>query len=189
MCIRDRYQRRVHGHFLYMDRHCDCSDKAPALVGLLLAFLIMGYIFLCIPTMSFVWNCFCHPLLACIWWICLRPRPVNPLEIMMKRLPAIKFSKNRLEAVECAICTTEYKEGDEVICLNCSNTHVFHAGCLRQWLTTGINPTCPICRGPIKGITEEFQNNNNNREEDQAPFQSQANIHLHCFHSKVLQVS
>lgn len=45
----------------------------------------------------------------------------------------------------CTICKELIKKGEQINRLLCR--HVFHAECLRHWLTNKIN--CPICRGPI----------------------------------------
>lgn len=59
--------------------------------------------------------------------------------------------------------TRALKEGEDKTCAICLNEmvgvvvvevpgcgHIFHGGCLREWLKGG-NKTCPMCRGKIKG--------------------------------------
>lgn len=45
---------------------------------------------------------------------------------------------------ECIICIEDIKEGQDIICLKCSNLHFFHSKCIRKWLRNNIS--CPICR-------------------------------------------
>ncbi|XP_029787448.1 E3 ubiquitin-protein ligase RLIM-like, partial [Suricata suricatta] len=45
----------------------------------------------------------------------------------------------------CAICITEYTEGNRVRILPC--THQFHVDCVDRWLSE--NSTCPICRTEV----------------------------------------
>ena len=44
--------------------------------------------------------------------------------------------------LECAICQDDFKRGDLITFDSCKNTHVFHSGCLKQWLGTA--PITPI---------------------------------------------
>lgn len=44
----------------------------------------------------------------------------------------------------CAICLSEFKAGDKVCVLPCDDGHIFHTGCIEQWLQT--NSVCPVCR-------------------------------------------
>ena len=51
----------------------------------------------------------------------------------------------------CLVCLEEYQTQEELRQLNkCS--HVFHRGCIDEWLTTGRN-SCPLCRG--EGVSKE----------------------------------
>ena len=52
-----------------------------------------------------------------------------------------KFQEN-----ECSICFERFKEGDELVVLNCG--HVFHEGCFRQWDQNKRN--CPLCRRDVE---------------------------------------
>ncbi|KAJ5112498.1 hypothetical protein N7532_000543 [Penicillium argentinense] len=54
----------------------------------------------------------------------------------------------------CLICLSDYEVAEEVRRLaKCQ--HVFHKGCIDQWLTTGRN-SCPLCRG--QGVHESSDN-------------------------------
>ncbi|KAL2509517.1 RING-H2 finger protein ATL52 [Forsythia ovata] len=53
-----------------------------------------------------------------------------------------KYSEE-CKAEVCAVCLTEFKEGDEVRVLSeCS--HIFHILCINQWLQN--HHSCPLCR-------------------------------------------
>ncbi|KAF0907588.1 hypothetical protein E2562_018395 [Oryza meyeriana var. granulata] len=45
---------------------------------------------------------------------------------------------------ECVVCLSGIEEGDEVRELRCR--HLFHRGCLDQWLVARPPATCPLCR-------------------------------------------
>ena len=44
----------------------------------------------------------------------------------------------------CSICLCEYSSGERIATLSCG--HVYHEGCIKQWLNTDANKTCPLCR-------------------------------------------
>ena len=44
----------------------------------------------------------------------------------------------------CSICLQNIKKDDEIIILPCSVKHMFHEGCLSNWVK--IRPNCPVCR-------------------------------------------
>lgn len=53
-----------------------------------------------------------------------------------------KYSKECKEEL-CAVCLSEFKEGDEVWVLpECA--HIFHVLCINQWLQN--HSSCPLCR-------------------------------------------
>lgn len=49
----------------------------------------------------------------------------------------------------CTICYMDFKDEPERVIaeLNCSNKHIFHADCLKQWVER--NNTCPLCKEVI----------------------------------------
>ncbi len=49
---------------------------------------------------------------------------------------------------ECSVCLAEFKEQDKVV--QCKNKHVFHEECLSDWIKTGANIGCPVCRVEIE---------------------------------------
>ncbi|KAF5745318.1 RING-H2 finger protein ATL13-like [Tripterygium wilfordii] len=58
------------------------------------------------------------------------------------------------EAMECAVCLCDIKEGDEIGKLRCE--HVFHGVCLDRWVACK-RFSCPLCRdflAPLRTITE-----------------------------------
>lgn len=46
--------------------------------------------------------------------------------------------------VECAVCLSDIKEGDEIRELQCD--HLFHRVCLDKWAIEYSHLTCPLCR-------------------------------------------
>ncbi|KAG1362224.1 RING-H2 finger protein ATL79 [Cocos nucifera] len=51
-------------------------------------------------------------------------------------------------AAECAICLSEFGEGEHVRVLPACN-HGFHVNCVQAWLAT--RSSCPTCRTPASG--------------------------------------
>ena len=52
---------------------------------------------------------------------------------------------------ECSICMQEYREGEKIMKLPCSNLHVYHEECIKNWLNVfysyhKISVECPTCR-------------------------------------------
>nr|GLL48048.1 RING-H2 finger protein ATL64-like [Ipomoea trifida] len=63
------------------------------------------------------------------------------------------------EALECAICITEFVDGEVGTELE-SCGHKFHAGCIERWLVHGKgHASCPLCRVPVvqDGVVEEHR--------------------------------
>jgi hypothetical protein len=44
----------------------------------------------------------------------------------------------------CVICLEDFMAGDELGALPCSQKHIFHRGCVSEWL--GRSNACPLCR-------------------------------------------
>ena len=69
-----------------------------------------------------------------------------------KRKPT---TKDVSEAETCAICLGEFEEDSSdmlVVQLTCSEKHVFHYNCLKEWAKTdgpSDSHVCPTCRKPI----------------------------------------
>lgn len=49
---------------------------------------------------------------------------------------------------DCIICYSNFAEGEDIIKLPCSDKHIFHEFCIKQWLK--IRSTCPTCRHDFK---------------------------------------
>ena len=47
----------------------------------------------------------------------------------------------------CSICFQTFLPAEKVTILRCSDRHVFHTGCLGNWLR--VSPTCPLCRKDV----------------------------------------
>nr|GMC54633.1 E3 ubiquitin-protein ligase RNF13-like [Ipomoea batatas] len=59
------------------------------------------------------------------------------------------FSRPSAPAPECAICLSEFVEGEVGRELERCR-HVFHAGCVEKWLLHGEgHGSCPLCRTPV----------------------------------------
>ncbi|XP_061349142.1 RING-H2 finger protein ATL2-like [Gastrolobium bilobum] len=83
---------------------------------------------------------------------------VNPATLMLtsrgldasviSSLPVFAFStKTHTEAVECAVCLSEFKDGETGRVLPRCN-HSFHIDCIDMWFQS--HSTCPLCRAPVK---------------------------------------
>lgn len=74
---------------------------------------------------------------------------------VLKSFPIFAYSSSAVshnDLHDCAICLSEYTEGDECRMLpNCS--HVFHSQCIDRWFASQSN--CPLCRAPIQPVTVE----------------------------------
>ncbi|MCL7028172.1 hypothetical protein MKW94_017995, partial [Papaver nudicaule] len=77
---------------------------------------------------------------------------------LINSLPKFKFdsitgirqsTSSSTATLDCAICITRFEKQDELRLLpNCS--HVFHSGCIDQWILLS-NHNCPICRSAMNG--------------------------------------
>ncbi|XP_059623357.1 RING-H2 finger protein ATL8-like [Cornus florida] len=69
---------------------------------------------------------------------------------ILQSLPRFTYdsASNGKFAAECAICLTEYADGDQIRVLpQCG--HGFHVGCIDTWL--GSHSSCPSCRQILVG--------------------------------------
>ena len=67
---------------------------------------------------------------------------------VIQRLTHSNFQQSQHQAMkECIICQEDYKEGDQLITLDCDSRHYFHEQCIEEWLKR--NNLCPICRMPV----------------------------------------
>lgn len=64
--------------------------------------------------------------------------------------------------VECAVCLSDIKEGDEIRELQCD--HLFHRVCLDKWAIEYAHLSCPLCRTSLsKSSSTRNRNRNRNR--------------------------
>nr|KYP50998.1 RING-H2 finger protein ATL3L [Cajanus cajan] len=66
---------------------------------------------------------------------------------VLKALPTFTFSAAHRPLEDCAVCLSEFSDGDEGRVLpNCS--HAFHAHCIDAWFAS--HSTCPLCRTTVQ---------------------------------------
>mmetsp|Transcript_155609 Transcript_155609/g.290422 ORF Transcript_155609/g.290422 Transcript_155609/m.290422 type:complete len:226 (-) Transcript_155609:94-771(-) len=72
----------------------------------------------------------------------------NPEEVALRRLMPSSLSggDDVWEYTSCAVCLTDFADGEELRRASCAGGHAFHPKCLRGWLERS-NDTCPVCRG------------------------------------------
>ncbi|KAJ8765710.1 hypothetical protein K2173_014832 [Erythroxylum novogranatense] len=69
------------------------------------------------------------------------------VNLIEQKYPTVCFSRHQHRpASECAVCLSEFHEGESVRGLRCG--HVFHKDCLDKWLQQGF-ATCPLCRTQV----------------------------------------
>lgn len=69
------------------------------------------------------------------------------LKLIEEKNPSINYSERlRQPSVECAVCLSEFLEGEIVRKLKCK--HTFHKDCLDKWLQQYL-ATCPLCRAKV----------------------------------------
>lgn len=82
-------------------------------------------------------------------WVMITPEEDSPQFILV--------DDNGLElptALECSICLNPIQQEDKAIRFPCHSTvHIFHSGCLFEWLTQKNH--CPLCRNYVYCIDKE----------------------------------
>lgn len=74
------------------------------------------------------------------------------LNFIEEKNPTISYKKNLLtkkspsESKDCAVCLSDFEDGEMVRKLNCK--HTFHRDCLDEWLQKYL-ATCPLCRTKV----------------------------------------
>lgn len=70
------------------------------------------------------------------------------LKLIEEKNPTIRFSNKVTSsfADQCAVCLSEFEEGEKVRKLQCN--HTFHKDCLDNWLKLCF-ATCPLCRSKV----------------------------------------
>ncbi|KAI4345391.1 hypothetical protein L6164_012519 [Bauhinia variegata] len=67
---------------------------------------------------------------------------------VIKSLPVFAYSsKTHSEPVECAVCLSEFEDGEKGRILPKCN-HSFHIDCIDMWFLS--HSTCPLCRAPVE---------------------------------------
>jgi len=77
-----------------------------------------------------------------------RRRAASQEEMDLRKLmpDSLARSPEVWEYTSCAICLTDFADGEELRRGPCAAGHAFHPKCLRGWLDRS-HSTCPVCRG------------------------------------------
>ena len=51
----------------------------------------------------------------------------------------------------CTVCLSEFDENEEIVELECHESHIFHYDCIENWIARG-NRECPVCRTVINFV-------------------------------------
>jgi len=80
-------------------------------------------------------------------------RPACKEDADLQRLMPSSLSRNDdvWEYTSCAICLTDFADGEELRRASCAGGHAFHPKCLRSWLERS-HATCPVCRGDASSV-------------------------------------
>ncbi|CAK7334493.1 unnamed protein product [Dovyalis caffra] len=71
------------------------------------------------------------------------------LNYIEEKNPTISYSEKLMrqqDSMECAVCLSEFSEGERVRKLKCK--HTYHKDCLDRWLQQCL-ATCPLCRAKV----------------------------------------
>lgn len=66
---------------------------------------------------------------------------------VISSLPVFKYSPKTDQAVECAVCLSDFEDGETGRILPKCN-HSFHIDCIDMWFQS--HSTCPLCRAPVE---------------------------------------
>ncbi|KAL5996235.1 hypothetical protein ACLOJK_026309 [Asimina triloba] len=73
---------------------------------------------------------------------------------ILRSLPVFSFSsKTHPEPLECAVCLSEFEEGEKGRLLPKCN-HSFHTDCIDMWFHS--HSTCPLCRSPVQPMSADL---------------------------------
>ena len=94
------------------------------------------------------------PIIIYMFWKRYRERTAQSRRTkqLMKQLISVKYDPHLFKnCVECSICLENYsaEEGTNnmVTPLPCSELHIFHTKCIKQWLTRDdCEDKCPLCK-------------------------------------------
>ena len=67
----------------------------------------------------------------------------------------------------CAICLAKFQHREEVVPLQCNESHAFHRKCIED-LVMKDKYTCPICRKEISFMPQSEDNNTFNEEDNES---------------------
>eukprot|EP00831_Metopus_contortus_P010016 TRINITY_DN13875_c0_g1_i1.p2 TRINITY_DN13875_c0_g1~~TRINITY_DN13875_c0_g1_i1.p2 ORF type:complete len:131 (-),score=45.79 TRINITY_DN13875_c0_g1_i1:220-612(-) len=67
------------------------------------------------------------------------------VEYIISSFPSHKYIPGKQKSDTCSICLEKFKKNDIVKTIPCA--HIFHRRCIDAWLPT--NLSCPLCRCPI----------------------------------------
>lgn len=70
----------------------------------------------------------------------------NPLNYNRKY--NIRNFNKEAHASECCICLEGYEMDENVAELKCNTQHIFHKGCIDDWLKK--KQQCPLCNAKVK---------------------------------------
>jgi len=91
-----------------------------------------------------------------------REFPVYKYKFYRESLQPIRESVGRSqnESIRdiCPICVEAFGDQSEVVVLPCNVKHIYHANCVREWLTK--HRLCPLCKRDV--ITEEQEGSSTN---------------------------
>jgi len=134
------------GTILYIQSSPECQEKT----SLALMYLVMGYCYMTIPTMLFI--------ICAVFFGRAKLNPCNCIRNLCKKSKMTKSELGRLKSEkyngdlpgyhECSICNKLYKEGENIVRLDCDVTHHFHEKCVKKELKK--TNSCPICGFELK---------------------------------------
>ena len=78
--------------------------------------------------------------------ISVRFKRTAPYDRNLALLMPDSLCKSVWEYTSCAICLSDFADGEELRRVPCSGGHVFHPKCLNGWMERS-HSTCPVCRG------------------------------------------
>lgn len=126
----------------------DCYDDARELTILALIFILMGYLYMCLPMALICCLCMCIPILILILIVIDTRNQTPATEEIISRLRVDDYDPDRhLGEKSCAICSDEFRSDVKIVPLSCDSRHIFHENCIKTWLR--LNSVCPLCRLPI----------------------------------------
>lgn len=125
----------------------DCSSECPALYLMTMAAILHAGVRVGLVHMCFTANCSPSPEQE-------TPKVAAALPDQIMALPAVRFSSkstNDPDHTSCAVCLSEYNDGDLLRQLPCG--HHFHQRCADKWLRR--NKRCPLCMSAIDEVANK----------------------------------